>query len=989
MEGVNNNNFFSLSRFLLFLSLLIFLFFNITLVKAQTNSGTLTGKVIDNEGDILPGANIFLEETAIGTTADIDGNYRIIGIPLGKYDLVVSYIGYEKQVIPIEIVSNETVVRNITLKVSAFMLEEGIIVTGQLQGQNAAINRQINSDQIVNVVSEQKIKELPDANAAEAVGRLPGVAVQREGGEASKIMIRGLDPKFAKISVNGIQIPSTSAETRDVDLSLISQSTLSGIELYKALTPDQDADAVAGVVNLVIGKAKPDEKITFDIFGIYSGLTESAKQYRIAGQYSNRFFDNFLGVQAGLNAEKRDRSREMHIDDWEIPADRDYRINSLTVQFDDETRERYGGNLNLDINTGDGGNIKLINLYSYTSRDRFSSDRNYTLGGSVAYHAQATDIDISTLSNSLIGENHLGDLKINWAVAHAYTERKTPFDHTMNFTENKSTSSGMMNIDDRDVYKMPGKNLMQYAYNAFDKATLGTAYFHTESNDERNFDAKVDFEYPVTLFDNLAGIIKAGYKFRDKTRHREYNEKESIYYLRGVYDYCFDSNDNVVEKDWSSSLWGGSPSLLLTDFLTGTPPYETRTIDNDYLLNPVIDEERVRSWYDFNRNGTNSNGNSNEYYDLLASVRNIYTVGESVHGTYAMCKINAGQLATLIAGVRYEYESNDYSAKFAPRIVGEFESQSGNVTDTTSHYKKEYWLPNVHLKISPLEWLDFRVAVSKSISRPDYSMRLPSLYINNQDQEITSGNPNLESAVAWNYDANISFYATQYGLLTISGFRKNIDNVFYWLNDIKLISSDQAYETGLPVEEYGPFNQYELDMPVNTDETKVWGYEIDLQTHFGFLPGVLKNIVVSANYSRIWSKTLYPRFELIQPEGFPPPPPIPNYYQTERELNGQTDYTANITVGYDYSGFSFRISAYFQGPYLAEISNNEDDDIYQKEFSRWDLAFKQVFTDNISAFLNINNLTNTVEGQYNSFRKLDRGGYLYGTTVDLGLQFIL
>lgn len=956
---------------------------------SQSNSGRLQGKIVDaSANQPLPGANVFLEGTAIGSSSNLDGEYRIPSISPGKYLVVVSYIGYVKQSIPIEILANKTISLDIKLQSALFELGEVVTITGQLEGQAQAINQQVSSDQIVNVVSEQKIKELPDANAAESVGRLPGVAVQRDGGEASKLMIRGLDPKFANITVNGIQIPATGAERRDVDLSLISQSTLSGIELYKALTPDQDADAIAGVVNLVTGKAKPQQKITIDLFGIYSGLTESAKQYKASAQYSNRFFENLLGLQAGLNTEKRDRSRELHTDGWTVPANEDYKINSLTVQFDDETRKRYGGNLNLDINTGDDGNIKFINFYSYTSRDRFTSNRNYTVDGTVTYIGQAADYNISTLNNSLVGENHLSSLKINWAFAHAYSEAKTPFDHTMRFYESKSTTSGMQNIDDTHVLKLPGKNLIGYAFNAFDKATLDRGFFHTESNNERNYDAKIDLEYPFEISSSFAGIIKAGYKFREKTRNRNYNEKESIYYLRGIYDYYRDDNGNIVEKDWTNSYWPNHPKALLTDYLAG-PPYNTRSIDGGYLLNPLIDEERIRSWYEFNKYGINETGKSNEYYNQLVSVRNIYSVTENVQGSYSMIKLNAGQILTLIGGIRYEIENNDYTGKFAPRILGEFEGQAGNVKDTTSNFKKEYWLPNAHLKISPLDWLDLRFAVSKSISRPDYLMRMPSLYINNQTQEITSGNPYLKPAISWNYDANISFYVTQYGLLTLSGFSKNINNIFYWLNDIKLLTDNDAIEQGLPLSEYGPFRQYSLDKPVNTDNTKVWGFEVDLQSHLSFLPGLLQNIVVSANYSIIMSETIYPRFKLVQPTGFPPKPPIATYFYTKRELNGQTDYTANLTVGYDYKDFSARVSGYFQGPYLAYISNLENQDQYQKAFSRWDLAIKQVITENITVFGNVNNFTNTIEGGYLSFKNLDIGGYLYGISADLGIQLNL
>ena len=73
---------------------------------------------------------------------------------------------------------------------------ETVIVSAQAAGQVAAINQQLSSNTIVNVISEEKIQELPDANAAEAIGRLPGVSIQRSGGEANKITLRGLSDKY-------------------------------------------------------------------------------------------------------------------------------------------------------------------------------------------------------------------------------------------------------------------------------------------------------------------------------------------------------------------------------------------------------------------------------------------------------------------------------------------------------------------------------------------------------------------------------------------------------------------------------------------------------------------------------------------------------------------------------------------------------------------------------------------------------------------------
>src|SRR5690606_2110580 len=129
------------------------------------------------------------------------------------------------------------------------------------------------------------IQELPDANAAEAVGRLPGVSVQRSGGEANKIVLRGLSDRFTSITVNGVRLAATDADARGVDLSTIAQGSLAGIELYKALTPDKDADAIAGSVNFVTKTAPRERLLRVDARGAYNDLDASFGQYDFALRY--------------------------------------------------------------------------------------------------------------------------------------------------------------------------------------------------------------------------------------------------------------------------------------------------------------------------------------------------------------------------------------------------------------------------------------------------------------------------------------------------------------------------------------------------------------------------------------------------------------------------------------------------------------------------------------------------------------------------------
>jgi len=960
----------------------------LVLSLSSTFAAQIQGKVTDGAtGTALAGANVFLKGTAVGTTTDLEGSYSINNAPEGDFVLVATYIGYKRYESSVSIQGDRKITQNIKMIYTMVSMNE-VQITAQREGQVAAINQQISSDQIVNVVSQERIQELPDANAAEAIGRLPGVAVRRSGGEAQKVLIRGLDAKFATITLNGIEIPATNSENRDVDLSVLSQDALAGIEVYKSLTPDQDADAIAGTVNLLTGKAPSGRTVQVDLVGSYNALMKSYSQYDFNGRFSDRFFDNRLGVRASAGASKRDRSSESFIDSWSIPANLDYSISSLKVSLIEEERKRNSAELSLDYNTPDGGNIKFLNIYSQTSRGTVDWGRTYPVGADVRYEATVRDQTIRALNNSLLGENHLLGMDVDWALAHTYTENESPFEHYMRFYEPNSTIAGMRTVGSIDTLHMPGKYLIPYAYNNFNKAGMDRAFFYKNSNEDRNLGAKLDLKKSFTLSSKLAGFIKTGYKFRGKERTRDADYYMGPYWLRTTQDYYYNDRGEKVLKDWTGTYWESKRYTgLLTDFLEG-PPYSSRVINEDYLLYPLVSGDRVRQWWEINRNGISEDGLRQDYNYLLESNRYKYNVQENVHAGYLMTKLNWGQFLSVIAGVRYDEENNTYTAKYAPEIVGQFEAQHGVVTDSTAHFNNSFWLPIAHLRLKPAKWWDIRLAATQTLARPDFQMRLPALYIDRQEATIERRNPNLKTALSHNYDANMSFYSTQYGLFTVAGFYKEIDNMFYWLYNVRIAGSAHADSIGLPAE-YGPYNQYMLSEPVNTSDTKVWGFELELQTNLGFLPGLFKNFIFNANYSRIWSETIYPRFKLGAATGFPPRYK-PVYYFTKRELTGQTDYTGNLALGYDQGGFSGRLSIYFQGPFLTSISQTGQEwDQYQKSFKRLDLSLKQKLTDQISVFLNMNNLTNSVEGTYFSFRRLDQGGSRNGITGDLGIRLAL
>ena len=192
-------------------SLVVFLFCSQALLASASgsSSGTIEGLVRDSQtGDPLPGANITIVKTSMGASSNVDGKYSIRDVPAGSYTLRATYVGYMEKQVTIQVKEGETLKHDFKL-VSVTVEGEEVVVTAQAQGQKEAINQQLASMPVVNVVSRARIQELPDVNAAESVSRLPGVSLIRTGGEGSKVVIRGLSPSTTRSPLKGSSSQAT------------------------------------------------------------------------------------------------------------------------------------------------------------------------------------------------------------------------------------------------------------------------------------------------------------------------------------------------------------------------------------------------------------------------------------------------------------------------------------------------------------------------------------------------------------------------------------------------------------------------------------------------------------------------------------------------------------------------------------------------------------------------------------------------------------
>ncbi len=984
--------------------------------------GTLRGTVVDSAGhNALIGANVYLVGTALGAVTDREGEFRIVKVPQGTYTLRFSYLGYQTREIPI------TVTPDLTIPVYVSLLQgmvegEEVTVTAQARGQVSAINQQISSSTIINVISEEKIQELPDANAAEAIGRLPGVSITRSGGEANKVILRGLSDKFTTVTVDGIKIPPTDADSRGVDLSIVSQGSLAGVELFKALTPDKDADAIGGSINLVTRKAPSERLLRFDARGDYNQLMDKYGQYDFALRYGERFFSDVLGVQVQGNLERRYRSNERYNLTYNqaLRGGTDYEISDLLPEFNNEIRRRSGGTLLLDLNTPDSGSVRLNTIFSRTDRSWLQSRRDYPYGSgiSVTYQYRDREQEINNFNTALQGKNYLGGLTFTWGASFAQSKGEYPYDYYIDFIEpsilqGSTVISGMRG--DTPALKSSPEQLIPYALNNFQVAYLNAAYYRSELNLDKEKTAYLDVAGEYLLGSGLSGELKVGGKYKYKNRNKESGEIYSPYYLGYWRAFSRNADGSIQKKDFTGTWFEpfyqrfkrdqSTRNPFALDFLDQPPDY--RMLYDTYDLRPIVDRNALRLWYELNKNGVDSLGRSYEYYTNPAAEADFYDVVERVGSGYVMNTLNFGQAVTFIAGLRVEQEKNDYRSKFSPFGLGGFPIPSGPIHDTTSTYTETIWLPNFHLTVRPTDFAIFRVAAYRALLRPDFNMRLEKFVSQGGGGNLSLllGNSHLKTAKAWNYELNASFFGPTFGLISASVYYKEISDLFHMLDTASTVGNSLINELGITWSSPHA-GAYSLTAPyTSTRPAKVWGFELEHQVNLNFLPGFLKNFVLSYNGSIVRSETYVLSVDTFnvyvkQPTGFPPPfdsvsVPITNTKSVEKKqsLENQPKFYGNIALGYDIGGFSVRLSLFHQSAYNISFSASGITDRISNSFTRLDLALRQHITDHFSIMLNLNNLTDTAERTSILNRvqgwELISSSERYGLTGNLGVRLTL
>ncbi len=962
------------------------LFISAQVLAAGT--GTIRGRVTDKDTkDALPGANVVIKTTSLGAAASLDGSYVIYNVPVGQKNLQVTFVGYTPITISVNVEENKTVYADVAMSVQAI---EGqtVVVAGQAKGQMQAINQQLSSNTITNIVSSEKIHELPDENAATALSRLPGLSLMN----GDQVVIRGIQAQENIILLNGVQLPSTDMNNRSTNLGFISSNMLSGIEVTKVVTADMDANAIGGVVNLRLREAP--QGLHYDLLtqGMYNGQDRTLpvrSNYQVWGSVSDRFFDNTFGVFVQGNARRLDGGNEYANATYQaMGAGRDAPYGQETFGM-----QQFSFNDNVNVVNDGGGSIILDYLYPNgkllfqnsvaLTKNNLANLRDVSdIPTARRLYTMSRDINQKVLFISgLQGENTFHDMKLDYSIAHSISTKRTDLrygDPTdipgFDFTSAQPAFPSYT-TDDQLGFTLPQVYTWPFYTDDWSRATVEQfAATRFESYNERLTTGQANFTVPMTVGDLFSAEFKVGGKYKYSSRDNDverYNQRivqpgsnnGALPFLQSIDPAYYTSPDQPLQF----SLFKNYDFKRGNYFLGGA-----HVMDN--VLYTKWMDEYFREAYPLWKHHT------------ADSKRNDFNGTEAIGAGYAMGTFNIGPRLSVIAGARFEHFNMDYKANFV--YITHSVDGDAAIPDTlnTAKRTRDDWFPNFHIRYKLTDWMDVRVAYSKTLTRPDYTAMLPVTVIDPGSNTAQVGNPNLKPAVAKNVDAYLSFYNNDIGLLTVGGFYKRIDDFFYFAP--RVLAALKV--SGIPFPDSAAFANLHLPQLTqlavvnaymnNPSPAFLRGVELEWQTHFWYLPNPLNFVVLNVNYARIFSKMDYQQINFQRVTVFTPRPEIRllevDTIYTTRLLNQGND-VVNVSLGFDYKGLSARISYRLQGNVISTVGSRPENDIYTGDVSNWDFAIRQNLpVEGLSVYLNGLNITHAPVDTYQDFRRVVGGPIL-------------
>lgn len=837
---------------------------------------------------------------------------------------------------------------------------ETIVVTGArpiAESQAAALAIQKASPSLVSVVASDAVGRLPDQNIAQAVSRLPGVAVQRDQGQARYINLRGAPINWTTLSFDGINV--VSPEGRDARFDSIPSAIAAQIIVRKAVTPDMTGETIAGNVDIVTRSA-------FDYKGFHvagkagAGYVElgDTVEYDSSLVLANRFDTGIgeFGVLVSGSYYQRGMVTDNFETDWEV-VNEDRRPGAADRVWARETenklyrltRRNYSGSVKLEWKPDGDTRFFVSSIYSAFKDDEQRSNYIFDLDDQQSR--------LPTTATACVG-GATPPRAPNTGYADICTGN-TPYQGTVygidiasNFTIRKYKQSIFTNTAGGD--------------HAFDRLKVRWRANYTRSIDDRTQPAQLNYDSPsaatsrptvaydlsdrqqsyVSLFrtTNIGGVYGRGAAVRQiedfplvLSRLRSLLAKDTTKAYTGKLDLSYTADMFGGETVFS---FGGqydnrtkTSNEVLLD-VAGAANFARAGIDTDYrgiaIDGPFRGE--IPLGYDFRYFGRE------RIEDLVAKARgvgnyvpqtaNYYRVGEEVFAGYAMA-LSKFDWGNIVGGARIEHIRNDGRA-----IV----VLNGANTPIEVASEQTLVYPSLHFNFDLDRSKKLRLSFNTGAARPDYDQLRPNFTFNDANLTVSGGNPEAKPEKARGVDLYFEWYIQPQGFFSVGAFYKDVRDTLF--NDTRTFGLTSLNANGVDR------SQYIFSTIVNGGDGYIYGVEgafqqqLDPFTGALGLPDWIGGFGIQANATYNESKATTPDGSSIM---FP----------------GTSKFVYNVGAYYEKYGFSARVNYQKRTPWIDTLGAVADGgNQYWGTDDELDASARYALTPNVEIYVDAANLLN-------------------------------
>jgi TonB-dependent receptor len=865
-----------------------------------------------------------------------------------------------------------------------------VVVRGRrplAESEAAALHVQKNSDSLVSVLSADAIGDLPDQNIAFAIGRLPGVGLERDQGQARYVNLRGMPRRWATISFDGLSV--VSAEGRDSRFDNIPSAIASQVVIQKAIVASMPGDTVAGNIDIRTRRAFDynGQKITGKL-GVGTVALGGGQEYDSNFVYSNIFLDGKLGVVAQASHYQR----EMATENWEVDPYlperaavagkrfarefeyKNYRLtrynDSLSLRTDykfDDNNTIFASTIWTQFHDDELRDNFIVRLDQGTSATKvaYNSDVYFTandptqgtvygarLNGRVDYRDSKESLGTTTFG----GEHRWNDFGISWRLNQ--TQASNGADQPVGFAfQSPSTFSARPTVD--YDFRDPDHNTVRlFTTGGTDTArTKGAAAAAAES-----------FSTPMTSVFRIEGgeLTIADTAKIDVDHRTQLFGRDTKVEFGGLITARRKKNNPVQYTGTPATLTAKGITAPTYSSLTSSIPYKGEQ-ELGYTFN-YTDKEKTKAFV------SAADAAGALVRDDTAAAQNFWRVTETQTAGYLMATTDMGW-GNLVYGVRVEKVQNTGEAlvNFSATSTPDYRIVHTESEDTLAY-------PSVHVNWNVRDDLKARFSLTSTASRPDFDDLRPNFSYSDANQTISGGNPDAKPEKQTGLDAYLEWYPKN-GFVMAGFFYKDIKDVLFSQSGVfnrDTLNSGATDRSG-----------YTLTTLRNGGDGHLSGFEVYAsQTAEDFvadnnLPGWLGGFGVRASATLADSEVTVPAANGVPARTV--------------KLPGTSDAVYNLQAIYEKYGVTIRLAYQYRTDWIQDIGTYtlagtrvvaaDNGDVYWDGDEEIDLSVRYQINPNLEWYLDASNIGNQPAVRYGATSDKPIEHERFGPRYSTGIRF--